>query len=268
MTDSTLGNQKAGRPLVMAHRGGAGLWPENTIYAFERAVSLGVDVLEMDMRATRDGHLVIIHDAAVERTTDGRGAVNSFTLEELKRLDAAYSWSPDGGSSFPLRGTGITVPTLSEIFSLFPTTRLNIDIKQERPAIVEPFCAMIRERGMQGQIMVASFNQAVLDQFRAECAEVATSGSVMDIGAFLALKTEHSEAEAGTAAKVRALQVPEYAGGRRLLTPRFIEEAHRRRLEVHAWTINTEAEMQRMIEMRIDGIITDFPDRLLNLLSG
>ena len=253
------------RPLVMAHRGGAALWPENTMYAFERAVAMGVDVLEMDMRATADNHLVIIHDATVDRTTDGRGAVNTLTLEELKRLDAGSNWTADGGESFPWRGRGLTVPTLAEVFAAFPDERLNIDIKQEHPSIVQPFCSMIRSHRMEGKVMVASFNQSSLDEFRAACPEVATSGSVLDIRAFLMLKTDEAQAEVSRAA--RALQVPEYTGGRQLLTQAFIAEAHRRGLEVHAWTINEEAAMHRLITLKVDGIITDYPDRLLNLLK-
>lgn len=248
----------------MAHRGGAGLWPENTMYAFERALEMGVDVLEMDMRATLDNHLVIIHDSTVDRTTDGRGPVASLTLEELKRLDAAYYWSPDGGGSFPLRGHGLRVPTVDEIFVAFNVVRLNIDIKQERPSIVKPFCRMIREHKVEHNVMVASFNQGVLDEFRLECRGVATSGSIMDIRSFLALKTNQQGIE-GTR-MVKALQVPEHAGGRLLLTSGFITEAHKRGLEVHAWTINDEAAMKRLIELKVDGIITDFPDRLLKLL--
>jgi glycerophosphoryl diester phosphodiesterase len=272
MTETALFNEefaahkKSGRPLVMAHRGGAALWPENTMYAFERAALMGVDVLEMDMRATADNHLVVIHDPTVDRTTDGSGAVSSLTLEELKRLDAGYNWSPDGGRSFPLRGRGLTVPTLSEVFNAFANVRLNIDIKQERPSIVQPFCRMIRAHQMQHRVMVASFNQSVLDEFRAQCAGVATSGSVLDIRAFLALKTD--QAVTARTSGVLALQVPEYAGGRPILTPGFIAEAHRRGLEVHAWTINDEAAMRRLMEMKIDGIITDYPDRLLKLLEG
>lgn len=270
MPDTALFNrehiaQQSDRPLVMAHRGGAGLWPENTIYAFQRALKMGVQVLEMDMRATADNQLVIIHDSTVDRTTEGSGPVASMTLEELKRLDAGYYWSPDAGRSFPLRGRGLRVPSLSEILMAFAGVRLNIDIKQERPSIVKPFCRMLREHEAESSVMVASFNQSVLDEFRAECRGVATSGSVMDIRSFLALKTrEHADERAHAA---RALQVPEYAGGRALLTAGFITEAHRRGLEVHAWTINDEASMQRLIELKVDGIITDYPDRLLRLLG-
>jgi glycerophosphoryl diester phosphodiesterase len=256
---------KARRPLVMAHRGGAGLWPENTMYAFERAARLGVDVLEMDLHTTADGALVVIHDDTVDRTTDGSGAVNRLTLDQLKRLDAAYRWTSDGGRSFPLRGRGVSVPTLAELFKAFPRMRFNIDIKQDRPSPVPPLCRLIRETGMTDKVMVASFDAGALEAFRRECAGVKTSASPEDVRAFLALKTvEPNKREASVA---HALQVPEYAAGRAVLTKEFVEAAHRRGLEVHAWTINDEAAMRRLIQVGVDGIITDYPDRLIRLLD-
>jgi glycerophosphoryl diester phosphodiesterase len=258
-------NAKPPRPLVMAHRGGAGLWPENTLYAFSRAVSARVDVLEMDLHSTSDGALVIIHDETVDRTTDGAGRVNRMTLDQLKKLDAGYRWTSDGGKSFPLRGQGVQVPTLDELFKAFPRMRFNIDIKQEQPSLIKPFCHLIRERNMTGNVLVASFDTSALEEFRQECAEVATAASPSDVSRFLVLKTISPDNARLPAA--RALQVPEYAGGRQLLTPELIEAAHRHHLEVHAWTINDEATMRRLISLGIDGIITDYPDRLIALLD-
>ncbi|HEX7955748.1 MAG TPA: glycerophosphodiester phosphodiesterase family protein, partial [Pyrinomonadaceae bacterium] len=114
-------------PLAIAHRGGAGLWPENTLHAFEHAAALGVDVIETDVRATADGEIVVFHDERVERTTDGAGEVRALTLADLKRLDAAHRWSPDGGRTYPLRGRGVTVPTLGEVFAALPEMRFNIE---------------------------------------------------------------------------------------------------------------------------------------------
>lgn len=266
---SSAPEAKARRPLVMAHRGGAGLWPENTMYAFERAVRLGVDVLEMDLHATSDGALVVIHDETVDRTTDGHGLVSAMTLDQLKRLDAGYRWTADGGGSFPLRGRGLSVPTLAELFRAFPHIRFNIDIKQERPSVIQPLCRLIRENNGMGRVTVASFDAEVLEAFRRECAGVKTSASPADVRAFLALKTTEPEngADKTRASAAYALQVPEYAGGRAVLTKDFVDAAHRRGLEVHAWTINDEAAMRRLIELGVDGIITDYPDRLIRLLD-
>ncbi|MGB7924028.1 MAG: glycerophosphodiester phosphodiesterase [Pyrinomonadaceae bacterium] len=256
----------ARRVLVMAHRGGAGLWPENTMYAFSRAARAGVDVLEMDMHSTSDGALVIIHDDTLERTTNGTGRVNSLTLAQLKTLDAGYRWTPDGGKTFPYRGQGITVPTLEEVFSSFPEMRFNIDIKQDQPSLANSFCRVIRDHEMTSRVMVASFKPSALDAFRQECSEVATSASAADVLAFLALKTEPPEA-ASRVPLPQALQVPEYAGGRQVVTREFVNAAHQRHIEVHVWTINDETAMRRMLDIGVDGIITDYPDRLIALLE-
>jgi glycerophosphoryl diester phosphodiesterase len=255
----------AGRTLAVAHRGGAGLWPENTLYAFERAVALGVDVIETDVRATADGELVVFHDEGVERTTDGTGRVGSLTLAELKRLDAAYRFSPDGGRSFPLRGSGLAVPTLREVFKALPHTRFNIEPKQAVPAIAAPLCRLIREHGLTDRVLIASFSANTLDEFRRECPEVATSAATGEVASFLTLHRAGLAASYSPA--MQALQVPEQAGGLSVLTRDFVEAAHGRNLRVHAWTVNDEGNMRRLVEMGVDGIMTDYPDRLLKVLG-
>ena len=255
----------AGRPLVIAHRGGAGLWPENTLHAFERARALGVDVLETDVRATADGELVLFHDEGVERTTDGAGRVGSLTLAELKRLDAAYRFSPDGGRTFPLRGSGVTVPTLREVFTALPHMRFNIEPKQGAPAIAAPLCRLIREHGMADRVLVASFTATVIEEFRRECPEVATSAATGEVASFLTL--HGAGLAASYSPSMQALQVPERAGALRVLTREFVEAAHGRNLRVHAWTVNAEEDMRRLVEMGVDGIMTDYPDRLLKVLG-
>ena len=260
-----FGGDAAGRPLVIAHRGGAGLWPENTLHAFERAAALGVDVIETDVRATADGELVVIHDSTVERTTDGRGAVSRLTLAELKRLDAGFRWSPDGGKSFPLRGRGLTVPTLREVFDALPGARFNIEPKQAEPPVVAPLCRLIRERGMESRVLVAAFAGDTLERFRRECPEVATSASSAEVAGFLALQRTGLGATYGP--PMQALQVPERAGALSVLTREFAAAAHARNLRVHAWTVNDEGDMRRLLGLGVDGIMTDYPDRLLRLLG-
>lgn len=255
----------AGRTLAIAHRGGAGLWPENTLYAFERAAALGVDVIETDVRATVDGELVVFHDENLGRTTDGDGRVGALTLAELKRLDAAYRFSPDGGRSFPLRGSGVSVPTLREVFTAFPHIRFNIEPKQTAPSIAAPLCRLIHEYGMTDKVLVASFSGVAMDEFRRECPEVATSAATGEATSFLTLHRAglaHSYSPA-----MQALQVPERAGALRVLTRDFVEAAHGRNLRVHAWTVNAEGDMRRLFEMGVDGIMTDYPDRLLKVLG-
>jgi glycerophosphoryl diester phosphodiesterase len=252
-------------PLVMAHQGGKGLWPENTLYAFERAAAMGVDVLEMDIHSTADGVLVVMHDSTVDDTTDGTGAIQSFTLEQLKALDAGYAWSPDGGQTFPYRGQGIVVPALEEVFAALPAMPMNIEIKQAEPSIIVPLCQLLREYNMASRVLVASFHQDTIREFRRACPEVATATGEQEVIALFALSKVLIEGVYTPDAE--AVQVPEYRMGLHVLTPRFVDAAHNRGLEVHAWTINETDDMQHMLDLGLDGIITDYPDRLLALLG-
>jgi glycerophosphoryl diester phosphodiesterase len=253
------------RPLVFAHRGGGGLIPENTLEAFQYSARMGVDVLELDIHSTSDGTLVVMHDAAVDRTTNGRGRVNELTLEAVKKLDAGYVFSPDSGQTFPFRNRKITVPTLREIFDALPEMTFNIEPKQHAPSIIKPLCVLVRERKMIDKVIVGSFNQTTIDDFRRECPEVATSASPSEVTKFLAL------VKAGLtnsySPPMQALQVPQNLGSLQVVSKEFVDTAHRRNLKVHVWTINETADMQRLIEMGVDGIMTDYPDRLLTLLG-
>ena len=252
-------------PLVMAHRGGAEIGPENTLPTFERAAAMGVDVIEVDVHGTADGNLVVIHDATVDRTTDGSGRVSEMTLDELKKLDAGFRWSADGGNTFPFRGRGVRIPTLQEVFAAFPKMKFNVEPKQGTPSIIKPLCRIVRENAMTDKVVVGSFSQTILDEFRAECPEVATSASASEVSKFLAMyKTGVSESYSPP---MQALQVPEKAAGIEIVSKEFVEAAHRRNLKVHVWTVNQTADMQRLLDMGVDGIITDYPGRLMTLLG-
>lgn len=252
-------------PLVMAHQGGEDLWPSNTLYAFERAVALGVDVLEMDIHSTADGVLVVIHDGTVDRTTDGSGAVHDLTLAELQHLDAGYRWTADGGQTFVYRGQGIRVPALEELFVAFPGMPMNIEIKQAEPSIASSLCHLVREYGMSDRVLVSSFHEHATREFREACPEVATGTTQNEVIALFALSRPFLEGVWSPAAG--AMQVPEYRSGIHVLAPRLVDAAHKRGLQVHAWTINDEADMRRLIDLGVDGIITDRPDLLLEVLG-
>lgn len=258
----TFFKQVGSRPLVIAHRGGAGLFPENTLYAFERASELGVDVVELDIHGTSDGELVVIHDATVQRTTDGAGRVSEMTLEQLKKLDAAYRWSPDNGKTFPLRQNGIKVPTLQEVFKALPKMRFNVEPKQPAPSLVKPLCKIIHENKMIERVVVGSFRQAIIDEFRRECPDVATSASTTEVSKFLGMyKTGLTKAYRP---EMQALQVPDFIG----ITDEFVKAARERNLQVHVWTVNETNDMERLLKTGVDGIMTDYPDRLLKILRN
>ena len=252
-------------PLVMAHQGGNGLWPDNTLYAFEHAVALGVNVLEMDVHSTADDVVVVIHDSTVDRTTDGSGAVHDFTLAKLQGLDAAYQWTPDDGQTYPYRGQGITVPTLEELFVTFPRMPMNIEIKQAEPSIAVPLCQLIRDCDMGDKVLVVSFHREATVEFRDVCPEVVTGTTQNEVIALFALGKLHLERACSLPAG--ASQVPEYRSGLHVITQRFVDTVHNRGIQVHAWTINDEADMRRLIDLGVDGIITDYPDRLMQVLG-
>jgi glycerophosphoryl diester phosphodiesterase len=263
-TDIPFAEKIQRRPLVMAHRGGAGLWPENTMYGFERAVDLGVDVLETEIHSTADNMLVLMHDSTVDRTTNGSGPISAFTLEELKTLDAGYNWTADGGQTFPFRGSGITVPTLEEVFTALPTVRINIDIKQEKPSLVASLCETIRTFDMVDRVMVASFSAKVLKAFRRVCPEVATSAGTGEVALFYVMNLVFLGRVYRS--PFQAFQIPEYSSGLRVLTKKFVKTAHGLNLAVHVWTVNETTDMQRLLDLGVDGIVTDYPDRLISLL--
>ncbi|MCB9419692.1 MAG: glycerophosphodiester phosphodiesterase [Ardenticatenaceae bacterium] len=251
--------------IVLAHRGFRGQYPENTMLAFQKAAELGVDGLETDIHATSDGALVVSHDATVDRMTDGSGPIKEMTLAELQQLDAGYCWTADCGQTFPFRGQGITIPTLEEVFTAFPQFWINVDIKQSEPAIVTPFVAMIRQFEMAERMMVGSFDTETVGRFRQECPEVATAASEPEVRRlFILSKLWLARFYRG---KGKALQIPEWNGRLRLITPRFVRDAHRSGTAVHVWTVNETADMQRLIEWGVDGLISDYPDRLLELLG-
>jgi len=253
------------RPMVIAHQGGEGLRPSNTMLAFANAVALGVDVLEMDVHSTSDGALVLIHDDTVDRTTDGSGRVQEFTLAELQQLDAGEYWTPDDGATYPYRGQGARIPTLEEIVTAFPQMKFNIEIKQIEPSIAAPLCDLLRDHGLTERALIASFHPTAMDEFRAACPEVATSMVEDEIRPFYILNM----AFLGRLYQPpgAAFQVPEYSGDRLVLSPRFVRGAQSNNVAVHPWTIDDPADMARFLDMGVDGIITDRPDIMIEVLE-
>lgn len=260
-----------GRPVVIAHQGGDGRRPSNTMAAFTYAVELGVDVLEMDIHSTKDGVLVTIHDATVDRTTNGTGRVQDYTFAELQTLDAGYHWPTLAEESLradrPFRGLGITIPSLEEVLISFPDVPLNIEIKQQEPSIVGPFCALLKkyERIGPNRVVVASFHPETITEFRNSCPDVPTAVVQNEVITFFTLNKLWLHPIWSPPAE--AFQVPVRSAGLTVITPRFVQNLHKHGIVVHPWTINSELEMSQMLEMGVDGIITDYPDRLLETIE-
>ncbi len=255
------------RPLVIAHADdtGNGLWPGSTMPFLHGSAELGVDVLELDVHMTRDGHIVVMHDETVDRTTNGTGKISEMTLQEIKALEVAGDWSNDGGQTYPYRGAGLRVPTLAEVFFLFPDNYMNIEIKQVQPPMARELCQLIHNFGMEQKVLVPSFSDDALAEFRAVCPEVATAAGSNEVRNFVMLNFAYMAELLPVA--YEAFQVPESSSGIPVVTPSFLEAAHGRNLWVDVWTINDTEQMQRFIDMGVDGIMTDRPDRLLQLLD-
>ena len=255
-------------PLVIAHQGGDGVWPGDTMYAFEKAVETGADVLEMDAHITKDGYIVLMHDETVDDTTDGSGLIEEMTLDELKQFDAGYDWSNDGGQTFPYRGQGIQVPTLDELFQRFPQMRYVIEIKLTEKPIDKPFCDLIRKYNMQDKVLVASFHDEAMTNFRKTCPEVATSASRGEVTKFVLLgKVFLSGLVAPDYQAIQPPYDPEESYNIPIMTKCFIREAHAKNVKVEPWTVNDPELMKQYIEWGVDGIITDRPDLMVQILN-
>ncbi|MEM9728524.1 MAG: glycerophosphodiester phosphodiesterase [Myxococcota bacterium] len=254
--------------LNIAHRGGRRIRPEHTLLAYEQALLDGTDILELDLHATLDGVIVVLHDTTIDRTTNGTGAVKDMTLEELRTYDAGYDFSTDGGATYPYRGTGLVIPTLEEVLTAFPDSPYVIEIKQAEPSIVDDFVAITREYEVIDQINGASFNDDVLQELRAAAPEMATSFSEDEVTAFFFESLADDGIDPSYVPPAEFLQVPPTFGQLEVLHPGFVPAAHSLGLKVHVWTINDEAEMRFLIEdLGVDGIMTDDPPLLSSVIE-
>ena len=252
-------------PVNFAHRGASGRAPESTLEAFRVAVEEGAGGLELDVRMTREGEVVVIHDATVDRTTDGSGTVAGMTLDELRRLDAGYRFSLDGGRTFPYRGRGLEIPTLAEVYEEFPDVRVNADIKETR-AGEEAVLRVVRDAAAEARTLVASSDHTVVRKFRRiSGGRIPTGASRREIAAFYLLSRSHLEVLVRPA--YDALQVPVEHKGIKLVTPRFVGAAHSRGARVDVWTINDPGEMRRLLDLGVDVVMTDRPGVLAGLLE-
>jgi glycerophosphoryl diester phosphodiesterase/membrane-associated phospholipid phosphatase len=254
-----------GEVSIIAHAGAQGHAPPNTMEAFGAALELGADTLEMDLQLTADGEVVTIHDGTVDRTTDGSGAVNELTLEQFQALDAGATWEADDGAT-PYRGQGVRHATLREVFDAFPDTPLVIELKTDGgEAIIQPVVDLVDEHGRQDDVVVASFSEDYLRPVREQLPGVTTNMPETETYAF------YVRTLAGMhpwwSAPGEVFQVPEEFDGRRVVTPRFTRAAERLGVEVHVWTVNEPEQMHRVLDAGAHALITDYPDRVVEVLA-
>lgn len=266
------------RILNWAHQGGAREGPSSTLFAMHQAVAAGADALELDVHMSADGVLVVCHDATVDRTTDGRGAISGLTLAELRSLDNAYWWVPGSvidhdapPEAYPHRGKAPADPdfgiaTVEEVLESFPGVFCNFDIKQSAPAVrpyEELLAQTLRRHGRAGDVIVASFLDEATDRFRKLAPEIDTSLGTNGTAAF------YWAVQAGDpppATPHVALQVPRTFGEVTVVDERFVAAAHGAGLAVHVWTIDEPEEMALLVDLGVDGIMTDRPAVLAELL--
>lgn len=254
-------------PVNFAHRGMSADAPENSLEAFRLAVEAGAGGLEMDVHMTLDGHVVVIHDDTVDRTTDGTGPVRNLTLRELRSLDAGYRFSPDGGTTHPYRGRGARVPTLAEVYAEFPDACVNVEIKEFQPGFEEAVLRVIEQAGARDRTIIASGRHAVIERFRrVSRGGIPTAASRRELEVFYLLGKLRLEWLLRP--PYAALQVPENHRGIQIVTPRFLEAARNLGVRVDVWTINDPSAMRRLLDLGVRTIMTDRPATLARILDG
>ena len=282
----------AQRVLNIAHQGGEDEAPSNTMYAYERAIRLGVDMLELDVHSTADGRLVVMHDSRVDRTTNGTGFVYDMTLAQVQKLDAGYDFVPGVGTrsgleagSYPFRGvrTGerrpppgyhrrdFRIPTLDEVLRAYQDVPINIEIKGRADTDNASFArnadllaALLNGTGRSDGIIVASFNDAALDRFHAQAPQIGLAPSIADVAAFKFASTPLPEG-------MVAFQVPITFEGLQVTDADFVRRAHAQDYAVHVWLSNDgedESVYNRLLDWGVDGIMAAQPGRLERVLCG
>lgn len=246
-------------PVAIAHRGSRVLWPENTDTSFQGAYNLGYRHFETDLHLTADGVLVCFHDPTVDRTTNGTGPVESLTLAELQSLDAGYRHGTADG--FTYRDRGASVPTLEWLLTTFTDVSVVVDLKCD--GLAEPLAALLDELGAHDRLIAGSFSAARISEL-----QDLTDGRVpVSSGPTLArLWVLASRVGRGGGGDISALQLPTHMRGVRVVDEKLVDAAHNEGVQVHVWTVNEVSEMNRLLDMGVDGLITDRPDHLKEVL--
>jgi len=254
-------------PIVIGHRGCAGNAPENTLLAFERGLAAGAAILESDVQLTRDGVPVLLHDPEVDRVTNGTGLVSNLLLEELQQFDAGFRFSPDDGHTHPFRGQGLTIPTLEESLNRFRGVRFNLEIKAAGQAAIDATLEVVARLERAALTLLTAESGEGMRCLRRRLAErelrVAHGASKEDVLAVIRSALDGSP----PTTPAMALQIPLEFADRPLVTEALLDHAHAHGIQLHVWTINDEETMSSLLDLGVDGIITDYPDRLADLIE-
>jgi glycerophosphoryl diester phosphodiesterase len=237
------------------------LAPENTMAAFERAARLWrADMIELDVHASADGHCMVIHDPTLERTTNGSGPVAEKNLAELQTFDAGYRFTPDGGATYPFRDAGIRIPTIEEVLDALPDMRLTVEVKMAAAQL--PLFEAIERAGAKDRVIAAGERRIFRTRFGSY--DGCISAAREDALTYYIFHRLHMGFLGRLSVPV--VQTCEFLGKHRVLTKRLVADLHARGTLVHVWTINDTADMHRLLDWGVDGILTDWPDRLARVL--
>ncbi|BBM02013.1 glycerophosphoryl diester phosphodiesterase [Microbulbifer sp. GL-2] len=253
--------------MVIAHGNdcGNGLYPGNTILYLQKMVALGVDGIEADLWLTADGHLVLLHDPDLEDSADGSGYVENMTLAQLRELNVAYHWSPDG-ENYPYREHPLKIITIEEALESVGNTLMILELKSAKYSAAEALSEVIQSTGKQDQVIVSSFHHGVVRAFRRLSPNVAT-GAVSWEAALLYF-AQLIRAESLLAPHYQTMQLPMFHLGLDVVTAGTLRAAHKLNLHISVWTVNSRADLQHYIDLGVDGIVTDRPDILMAMLSN
>jgi glycerophosphoryl diester phosphodiesterase len=236
--------------MVYAHRGGSKLRPENTLLAFDHGLSLGADGIEFDVHLSRDGVVVVHHDATLDRTTNGGGPLAALTAGELSRLDAGYHF--DG-----FRGLAGGVPRLDEVLRRYPSAACIIELKLNEPELAHKTIDAVRAAGAIDRVALGSFGTRVLRAARAYEPAIRTGASREETRLALYRSWVRWPVRRPV---YKEYQVPELSGSTRVVSPRFVRYAHDAELQIKVWTVDEEPDMRRLLSWGVDAIISDRPD--------
>jgi glycerophosphoryl diester phosphodiesterase len=256
------------RPHVFAHRGGSALAPENTTAAFDHGVGLGADGLELDVRLSSDGVVMVHHDPTLERTTNLTGTVAARTAEELARADAGYSFqraADRSAGAFPFRGRGIGIPTLAAVLGRYRGVPVVIEMKMNHRELAHAVVEVVRRCDAVDRVCLGSFGLHVLREARQLEPAVATSAAREEVR--WALYRSWCRWPVARP-RYAGYQVPEWAGRTRVVSERFVVDAHRAGLGVQVWTVDGEADAGRLLDWKVDALITDRPDIMVPFARG
>eukprot|EP01114_Cavostelium_apophysatum_P013835 TRINITY_DN3445_c0_g1_i2.p1 TRINITY_DN3445_c0_g1~~TRINITY_DN3445_c0_g1_i2.p1 ORF type:complete len:331 (-),score=32.66 TRINITY_DN3445_c0_g1_i2:34-1026(-) len=257
-------NESVLRPVVIAHRGSRGILPENTMYAFANSVLLGTDILEFDVRLTKDDQLVIIHDQTVDRTTNGTGMVRDLTLQQLKELDAAHQFSSrkeHGEVIFPLRGTGIQIPTFHEFLEVYQSHPFVVEVKDNEFLAMDKLLAGLEKFPQaRERIVISHLNCTLIEYLRKQAPTLciaACENECVALAGLSLLKLYMMYYTYVQKPMAEIFQMPSFQDGAILDTPELVEMAHAFGQKVHYWVVNEVHKMKHLKDIGADGFFTD-----------